>query len=282
MGALGVMLLVGGCGGAEGREADRAALGSVSAAEEAEVRPAAAPAPDVVQVVTVLDGDTFTVSDGRTVRVLGIDSCELDTGAGREARTDAQALLPVGRSVTLRAEPGVDRDPYSRHLRYVSTPTGSDLGTAMVVEPHTGVYEGGDAAPSYVDGLRRADDGPRVCDTPTAAPTTTPTPAAAAPRTAAPRTAAPSTPAPAARATTRPAPAPQPVAQPAPRPAPAPEPEPEPVRASSGCHPSYTPCVPNGPDLDCGDLGFAVVVTGPDEFRLDGSDDDGKGCESYG
>lgn len=274
MGALGVLLLVGGCGGAQGREADRAAPGSVSAAEEAEVRPAAAPSPDVVRVVTVLDGDTFTVSDGRTVRVLGIDSCELDTGAGREARTDAQALLPVGRSVTLRAEPGVDRDPYSRHLRYVTTPAGSDLGTALIGEPHTGVYEGGDAAPAYVAGLRRADDGPRVCATATAAPTTTPVPATAAPRTAAP----------AARTTTRPAPAPQPLAQPAPRPAPAPEPEPErePVRESSGCHPSYTPCVPNGPDLDCPQIGFAVTVTGPDEFRLDGSDNDGKGCESYG
>ncbi|WP_226369805.1 thermonuclease family protein [Pseudonocardia oceani] len=274
MGALGVLLLVGGCGGAEGREADRAALGSVPAAEEA-----AAPAPDVVRVVTVLDGDTFTVSDGRTVRVLGIDSCELDTGAGREARTDAQALLPVGRSVTLRAEPGVDRDPYSRHLRYVTTPTGSDLGTAMIVEPHTGVYEGGDAAPSYVAGLRRADGGPRVCDTPTAAPTTTPAPNTPAPNTPAPRTAAPRT---AAPATTRSAPAPQPAPRTAPAPEPEPEREPEPVRESSGCHPSYTPCVPDGPDLDCKQIGFAVIVTGPDEFRLDGDDNDGKGCESYG
>lgn len=49
----------------------------------------------------------------------------------------------------------------------------------------------------------------------------------------------------------------------------------------SGCHPSYTPCVPAGPDLDCGQIGFAVRVTGPDEFGLD-LDLDGRGCESYG
>lgn len=48
------------------------------------------------------------------------------------------------------------------------------------------------------------------------------------------------------------------------------------------CHPSYTPCLPNGPDLDCADvraLGVAPVrVVGTDAYRLDG-DDDGLGCE---
>lgn len=34
-------------------------------------------------------------------------------------------------------------------------------------------------------------------------------------------------------------------------------------------------------DLDCGQIGFAVRVTGPDEFGLD-LDRDGRGCESYG
>ena len=64
-------------------------------------------------------------------------------------------------------------------------------------------------------------------------------------------------------------------------PAPVEEPDPEPP-ANADCHPSYDPCVPNaGHDLDCGDIGFQVAVIGPDEYRLDGSDNDGRGCESY-
>ena len=46
--------------------------------------------------------------------------------------------------------------------------------------------------------------------------------------------------------------------------------------------PRTTPCVPNaGHDLDCKDIGFKVTIIGPDEYRLDGSDHDGRGCESY-
>jgi hypothetical protein len=60
------------------------------------------------------------------------------------------------------------------------------------------------------------------------------------------------------------------------RPAPAPAAAP----AASGCHPSYTPCVPDGPDLDCGQIKKQVTVVGPDEYRLD-ENGDGKGCESY-
>ena len=40
--------------------------------------------------------------------------------------------------------------------------------------------------------------------------------------------------------------------------------------------------MPNaGHDLDCKDIGFQVTIIGPDEYRLDGSDNDGLGCESY-
>lgn len=48
--------------------------------------------------------------------------------------------------------------------------------------------------------------------------------------------------------------------------------------ASPDCHPSYDPCLPDGPDLDCGDIGHPVRVIGPDEYRLD-ADGDGVGCE---
>jgi micrococcal nuclease len=50
----------------------------------------------------------------------------------------------------------------------------------------------------------------------------------------------------------------------------------------SGCHPSYTPCLPIAADLDCPDvraMGKAPVrVGGSDPYRLDG-DGDGWGCE---
>ena len=62
-------------------------------------------------------------------------------------------------------------------------------------------------------------------------------------------------------------------------PKPAPKPEPVAVEPASNCHPSYSPCVPDGPDLDCGDIDGQVTVRGPDEYRLD-ADKDGTGCDS--
>jgi len=40
--------------------------------------------------------------------------------------------------------------------------------------------------------------------------------------------------------------------------------------------------VPLGLSWSFKDIGFKVTIIGPDEYRLDGSDHDGKGCESYG
>jgi hypothetical protein len=77
-----------------------------------------------------------------------------------------------------------------------------------------------------------------------------------------------------------PSPAPAPSRTASPR-SPSPPPE-SPREPASGCHPSYEPCVPVSPtDLDCRDIGHRVKVVGPDEYRLDGDDDDGKGCESF-
>ncbi|WP_205697953.1 thermonuclease family protein [Conexibacter sp. SYSU D00693] len=66
---------------------------------------------------------------------------------------------------------------------------------------------------------------------------------------------------------------------PRPKPTDAPSPPPDPPRPPrTGCHPSYSPCVPTGRDYDCGELGGPYTVTGPDEYRLD-ADGDGVGCE---
>lgn len=56
---------------------------------------------------------------------------------------------------------------------------------------------------------------------------------------------------------------------------------PAPVTGASGCHPSYSPCLPVVGDLDCGDIPGSkkpVRVRGSDPYRLDG-DGDGWGCE---
>lgn len=66
-----------------------------------------------------------------------------------------------------------------------------------------------------------------------------------------------------------------------------------PQNASSSCHPDYVTCIPikgdgsgspTSNDLDCGDIRKKVQLRkiGVDPYRLDGSDNDGWGCESYG
>ena len=71
-------------------------------------------------------------------------------------------------------------------------------------------------------------------------------------------------------------------------------PPPPPVKkqapAGGACHPDYVTCIPvkgdgsgrgQANDLDCGDLDGRVQLrrAGTDPYRLDGSDDDGYGCE---
>jgi endonuclease YncB( thermonuclease family) len=110
-----------------------------------------------VMVSRVIDGDTFETSDGRSVRVLGIDSCEKDTPGGVAATNDGLNLLTSGRPVYLITEPGVTTDRYGRHLRYVQA-GGQDYGTFMVGWDHTGVYQGAnDASAAYVASLYAND-----------------------------------------------------------------------------------------------------------------------------
>lgn len=127
------------------------------------------PAPSASEVVVrVIDGDTFVVASGRTVRVLGIDSCETDTAAGSRATLRAEGLL-AGTSVLLKVEPGVGVDRYGRALRYVELPGGRDFGSAMVREDHTGVYQGrNDASAAYISALTALDGNGRTCSDPVA------------------------------------------------------------------------------------------------------------------
>jgi endonuclease YncB( thermonuclease family) len=58
-------------------------------------------------------------------------------------------------------------------------------------------------------------------------------------------------------------------------------PQPERTQRAGGgnCMSGYAPCLPVVADLDCGDIGGPVRVTGSDPYRLD-ADGDGIGCDS--
>lgn len=110
----------------------------------------------------VIDGDTFELADGTKVRILGVDSCEMSTPAGPDAK-DSLEVYTSGTQLELVAEPGVDRDRYGRLLRYVKA-NGTDVGEYMIQWGHTGVYAGrNDASPAYVAELRARDNDGRDC-----------------------------------------------------------------------------------------------------------------------
>lgn len=117
-------------------------------------------------VIRVIDGDTFEISTGEKVRVLGIDSCERGTPGGRQATEAARTLIDSYQGVVgLSAEAGVDRDRNGRLLRYVTLGTGRDFGEAMVRFSHTSIYRGrNDASPAYMTELRAEDVDGRACN----------------------------------------------------------------------------------------------------------------------
>ncbi|MEJ2869536.1 excalibur calcium-binding domain-containing protein [Actinomycetospora sp. OC33-EN08] len=159
-------------------------------------------------VTRVIDGDTFVVSGGTEVRVLGIDSCEAPTVGGRKATRAAEDAI-LGQTVRLTAEPGVDRDRYDRQLRYVSY-AGGDLAETMVRADHTAIYTKGrnDASASVQARLRSLDGNGRTCGGTTTAPNSPqPAPVVGNPK-----------PKPAPKPVAAPKPAPRPVAA-APNPA---------------------------------------------------------------
>jgi endonuclease YncB( thermonuclease family) len=117
----------------------------------------------VVTVNRVIDGDTFVAANTQ-IRVLGIDSCELRTYGGQMAKSTAETFLS-GQRITLRKEPGVDRDDDGHALRYVDV-DGMDFGETMVSYDHTTVNESDDASSDYLARLREADYDGRTCSDP--------------------------------------------------------------------------------------------------------------------
>jgi len=73
-------------------------------------------------VASVYDGDTLSLSDGRRVRLLQIDTPELGSGEcySRASRKVLVQIVPIGSRVRLEADADLDKvDRYGRLLRYV-------------------------------------------------------------------------------------------------------------------------------------------------------------------
>jgi endonuclease YncB( thermonuclease family) len=229
--------------------------------------PVALPAP--LTVAGVVDGDTVDLSDGRRVRLLGIDTPEQGECGHAEATAFARTTL-LDRSVQVvpdRTQDAADR--YGRALLHLYAPQDYSTTAAGAGWAESHVYDNRPVqrAPQIRAAQRAAQDqrlgiwGDLCAPPPASAPVTTEHPPPAARQDDDDRSVA---------------------AVPVPRPEPRPEPAPDPgPAAGSDCHPSYVPCVPDGPDLDCGEIGYSVRVVGPDEYRLDGENNDGEGCESY-
>lgn len=208
-------------------------------------------AADTGVVASVYDGDTLSLTDGRRVRLLQIDTPELGSGEcySRASRTALVALAPPGARIALAADPQLDRvDRYGRLLRYVSRGA-TNVNVELVRRGAAAPYFYRGERGRYAAALLRAAASARSQKLGLwkACPATVLDPGRAV-------------------ATGQSGP-PTKVAPP-----------------SGKCDPNYSGgCVPPyPPDLDCADiraLGIAPVrVVGSDPHRLDG-DGDGLGCE---
>jgi micrococcal nuclease len=88
-------------------------------------------------VLSIGDGDTLRVMDGGkklTIRVACIDAPErAQAPFGQQARQALQVLLPVGSTVTLKAQ---TKDRYGRTVAEVFTENGNNAGLALVQQGH--------------------------------------------------------------------------------------------------------------------------------------------------
>jgi endonuclease YncB( thermonuclease family) len=112
--------------------------------------PLAAP-PTVYRIDHVTDGDTVVLRNGQRVRLVQIDTPEVDFGVecyGRKASAATKRLLPVDTRVRLQAEPATDRvDDFGRLLRYVvRVDNGVNVNVRLVAV--------GAAAPYFYTGRR--------------------------------------------------------------------------------------------------------------------------------
>ena len=92
-------------------------------------------------ILRVVDGDTihlrldlgWHISYEARARIIGINSPEMNTPAGMEAKAYAASLLPVGGLVRFTSH---SLDKYGRPLGAITDIDGTDFGTEMVQAGH--------------------------------------------------------------------------------------------------------------------------------------------------
>lgn len=113
---------------------------------------------DFIVVERVVDGDTFKMSNGERIRLLGIDTPEkfqsnkLDKDSkksGQDKKTiqnlgqmasDYVKNMVEGKRVRLVKEPGTDKDKYGRSLRYVYLEDGTLVNAKIIQDGYANVY----------------------------------------------------------------------------------------------------------------------------------------------
>lgn len=122
---------------------------------------------EIVSVAEVIDGDTFKLADGRTVRLLAVEAPALKDCAGSGATAFTREKI-AGKKVKLHQEPGTDTDQNGNLWRYIAysnsvdSKTGlpfynEDLGNALVLAGWAEPRSGGENA-DYMTGLTSAAD----------------------------------------------------------------------------------------------------------------------------
>ena len=110
-------------------------------------------------VTKVIDGDTFKMSNGEKVRLLGIDTPEkfdsdkLDRQTDRsgrdketikklgEASSEYVRKLAEGKKVILVRDPGYDdKDKYGRSLRYIYLEDGTFVNAKIIEDGYANIY----------------------------------------------------------------------------------------------------------------------------------------------
>ena len=208
----------------------------------------------LLHVVEEKDGDSFVASDGVDYRVGMVNAPERSTCGGTEASERAYELMAQG----FTAE-AYDTDDYGRSVARIHTSTGG-LGVLMAREGLVDdryLDQFRHQHPSYASELDTAFAEARATDAglwqTCWAPAAEESDAAAQDRGG------------------------------------AVEPTTDSRHAGRTgqwpCHPAYRECLPDGPDLDCAEVGHTVELLGnADPFRLDGNSitaTDGWGCDTY-
>lgn len=112
-------------------------------------------------VERIKDGDTLLLTDGRTVRLLGIDTPEKGRCWAQEATNALATMVPPGSPITLTQDPTQDQlDKYGRTLAYVDSPTTGDAGENLLRQgaAKAYVYRGRPVmrAPTYAQAEQQA------------------------------------------------------------------------------------------------------------------------------